>query len=255
MTGFQKQLSGGTIFFSWDAVPDLDLSYYVIRHYADTSGATWTNSNVVIDKVARPATTAALPSRVGTFLIRAYDKGGNPSETPTTLVVSASELPSFSNTLEQVENPSFSGSKTNTSLSSGELIITDQSAAEPEGSYEFSNYIDTGSVNTAKVTGFSVFKRVSPTAGLWDDIPQDWDTWPNLWDTWTGSEATFADVSAVVYVASTSDDPSGSPSWSSWVPANGSEIIARAFKFKVDLKSKNTNVSPSVETLKATVEY
>jgi hypothetical protein len=255
VTGFQKQLTGGSIFFSWEAVPELDLSYYVIRHSASTSGATWTNSNVVIDKVARPATTASLPARSGTFLIRAYDKGGNPSNNPTTLVVESSELPPLSNSLEQVENPSFSGTNTNTSLSSGELIITDQSAASPSGTYEFSAPIDTGSTNLCRVTGFPVFTRVSPTAGLWDDIPQNWDTWGGLWDTWTGSEATFADVGVVVYVASTLDDPSGSPTWSSWQIANGSEIVGRGFKFKAELNSKNTNVSPSVSTLKATVEY
>ena len=59
----------------------------------------------------------------------------------------------------------------------------------------------------------------------------------------------------VVYVAITDDDPSGSPTWGAWELANGSEFVARAFKFKAELTSNNTNVSPSVETLKATVEY
>lgn len=259
VTGFQRQLSGGTIFFSWDAVPDLDLSYYVIKQNPNTSGATWSNSNTVIEKVARPATSASLPARSGTFLIRAYDKSGNPSDSPTLLVVQPTELPPLGTSQEQVEDPTFSGSKTNVSVDTSptpdELIITDISASNPSGTYEFSNYIDTGSSRTARVTGVSTFNRHAPTAGTWDAIPQDWDTWPGDWDQWDDEQANFADHSVVVYVAATEDDPSGSPTWGSWELANGSEVVGRAFKFKAELTSSNTNVSPSVETLKATVEY
>lgn len=259
VTGFQKQLSGGTIFFSWDAVPDLDLSYYVIRHNSNTSGATWSNSNTVIEKVARPATTSSLPARSGTFLIRAYDKGGNPSDSPTLLVVQPTELPPLGTSQEQVEDPTFSGTKTNVSVDTSpnpdELIITNLSASNPSGTYEFSNYIDTGSSRTARVTGVTTFNRHAPTAGTWDTIPQNWETWPGNWDQWDDEQANFADHSVVVYVAATDDDPSGSPTWGSWELANGSEVVGRAFKFKAELTSNNTNVSPSVETLKATVEY
>lgn len=259
VTGFQKQLSGGTIFFSWDAVPDLDLSYYVIRHNSNTSGATWSNSNTAIEKVARPATTSSLPARSGTFLIRAYDKGGNPSDSPTLLVVQPTELPPLGTSQEQVEDPTFSGTKTNVSVDTSpnpdELIITNLSASNPSGTYEFSNYIDTGSSRTARVTGVTTFNRHAPTAGTWDTIPQNWETWPGNWDQWDDEQANFADHSVVVYVAATDDDPSGSPTWSSWELANGSEVVGRAFKFKAELTSNNTNVSPSVETLKATVEY
>jgi hypothetical protein len=46
ITNFIKELSAGTIFFSWDAVPDLDLSYYSVKHNPNTSGATWGNSTL-----------------------------------------------------------------------------------------------------------------------------------------------------------------------------------------------------------------
>ena len=259
VTNFQKQLSGGTIFFNWDAVPDLDLSYYVIRHNPNFSGAAWSTSNTVVEKVARPATTSSLPARSGTFLIRAYDKGGNPSDSPTLLVVQASELPPLGASQEQVENPTFSGSKTNVSLDTtptpDELILTDLSASSPSGTYEFSNYIDTLSSRTARVTGSVTFNRHAPTAGTWDTIPQNWDTWPGDWDQWDSEQANFADHNVIVYVAATPDDPGSSPTWGSWELANGSELVGRAFKFKAELTSNNTNVSPSVETLKATVEY
>ena len=259
MTGFQKQLSAGSIFFSWDAVPDLDLSYYSIRHNPNTVGATWSTSSTVIEKVARPGTTASLPARSGTFLIRAYDKGGNPSDNFTSLVVLPTELPPLGTSQEQVEDPTFSGAKTNVSVdttpSPDELIITDLSAATPAGTYEFSDYIDTGSARTARVTGSVTFNRHAPTSGTWDTIPQDWDTWPGDWDQWTDEQANFGDHNVLVYAAATNDDPAGSPIWGAWQLANGAEFVGRAFKFKAELTSNNTNVSPSVNTLKATVEY
>ena len=259
VTGFQKQLSAGSIFFSWDAVPDLDLSYYSIRHNPNTVGATWSTSSTVIEKVARPGTTASLPARSGTFLIRAYDKGGNPSDNFTSLVVLPTELPPLGTSQEQVEDPTFSGAKTNVSVdttpSPDELIITDLSAATPAGTYEFSDYIDTGSARTARVTGSVTFNRHAPTSGTWDTIPQDWDTWPGDWDQWTDEQANFGDHNVLVYAAATNDDPAGSPIWGAWQLANGAEFVGRAFKFKAELTSNNTNVSPSVNTLKATVEY
>ena len=99
------------------------------------------------------------------------------------------------------------------------------------------------------------FNRHAPTSGTWDTIPQDWDTWPGDWDQWTDEQANFGDHNVLVYAAATNDDPAGSPIWGAWQLANGAEFVGRAFKFKAELTSNNTNVSPSVNTLKATVEY
>lgn len=258
VTNFTKNLSGGTLFLNWSPVADLDLSYYQIKRFPGTTGGSWATSNVVVEKVARPGTSVAIPGQSGTYFIRAYDKGGNPSENATSLVVLPSELPQLGTSQEQVEDPTFSGTKTNVSVDTtptpDELIVTDLSAATPQGTYEFSNYIDTASSRTVRVTGEVTFNRHQPTAGTWDAIPQNWETWPGNWDQWDSEQANFADHSVTIYVATTNDDPSGSPTWSSWSLAEG-EFTARAFKFKAELNSNNTGVSPSVETLKATVEY
>jgi len=259
VTGLQKQLNGNTLLLSWDAVPDLDLSYYTIKHSPELIGASWTTSNTIIEKVARPATTAALTAQVGTFLIRAYDKGGNQSENVTTILVTRNDLPLLSTVLEQVEDPTFTGAKTNvvvdTAPTPDRLIIDDISGSTPEGTYDFSTYIDTGSSRSCRITGFTTFTRYAPTAGLWDDIPGDWDSWPGNWDSWTDANAEFSDFSVTIFVSATNDDPSGSPTWGPWELVSGSQVYGRAFRFKAELFSENTDVSPSVETLKATVEY
>jgi hypothetical protein len=256
ITNFIKELSAGTIFFSWDAVPDLDLSYYSVKHNPNTSGATWGNSSTVITKVARPSTVASLPARSGTFLIKAFDKNGNQSVDATTLVVLPAELPPLGTTQTLTEDPTFTGSKTNLSVVSSQLEITDASGATPSGTYLFSTYLDTGSSRTVRATGEVTFERIYKAGTLlWDAIPQNWDTWPDNFDTWTDEDAAFGDVSVTVYVRATPDDPAGSPTWGSWQVAASSDVVGRAFEFKAELASTNTNFSPSVITLLGKVEY
>ena len=256
ITNFIRELSAGTIFFSWDAVPDLDLSYYSVKHNPNTSGATWGNSSTVITKVARPSTVASLPARSGTFLIKAYDKNGNESVAATNLVVLPTELPPLGTSQTLTEDPTFTGSKTNLSVVSSQLEITDASGATPSGTYLFSTYLDTGSSRTVRATGEVTFERIYKAGTLlWDAIPQNWDTWPDNFDTWTDEDAAFGDVSVTVYVRATPDDPAGTPTWGSWQVAASVDVVGRAFEFKAELASTNTNFSPSVITLLGKVEY
>ena len=262
---FDKELSGGTLFLSWPPVPDADLSHYQVKHNSNTTGATWGNSTTIIEKIARPATTATVPARSGTFLIRAYDKEGNFSVTPTSVIVLPSELPQLGQTDTQTENPTFSGTKTNTVVASGNLEIDNTTAGSPTGEYTFggsvngganSAYIDTGSSRSARVTGFRTFTRVFDDGTLlWDDIPQNFDTWPNNFDTWTDEDSAFGDVSVTIYVSATPDDPAGSPTWGDYVLANGAFVQGRAFRFKAVLNSTNTNYTPAVSALSAEVSY
>ena len=259
VTNFIHELSSGTLFLSWTPVADLDLSYYRIRHYSQTSSGTWANSSTIINKVGRPATNATLPARSGMYFIKAFDKGLNESVTATSLVIQPTELPPVGTTTTLTENPSFAGSKTNvvidTTPNPDELIISTISGANPAGTYNFANYVDTSSSRTARITGITVFSRHQPTAGTWDNIVGDWDTWPDNFDGWTDEQAAFNDTNVEIFVAATPDDPASSPTYGAFTLANGADVVGRAFKFKAELTSTNTNVSPSISLLKATVEF
>jgi len=250
------EISGGTLFLTWPPIPDPDLSHYEIKHNSNTTGATWGNSSTIIEKVARPSTSASVPARSGTFSIRAYDKEGNFSENITTVVITPAQIPALGQTDTQTENPNFTGSKTNVIKVGSAIEIDNTSAAEPTGDYLFSAYIDTNSVRNARITGARTFTRKFDGGTLlWDNIPQNWDTWPGNWDTWTNETAEFGDVSVIVYVSATSDDPSGSPTWGSYELANGGFLTGRAFRFKAVLSSNNSTYTPTVTALSVDVEY
>ena len=259
---FEKQLSGGTLFFSWTASTDFDLSYYRLWHSSSTT-ATFTDGSpqVIINKVARPATSVAYPAISGTFFIEPYDKSGNEG-TVASIVVLPSELPELGTSQTDTENPSFAGSKTNVAVATGpdpdELRLSSFATAPSTGTYEFTGYLDTGSTRTVRVSTnlTSTRHHANASGGLvnWDDIPNNWDTWPNNWDDWSDEDQPYGDFSTIIYVAATNDDPAGSPTWGSWVIAAG-ELTGRAFKFKAELDSTNNNVSPSVSVLEGIVEY
>ena len=234
------------------------MSHYKIWHSSSTT-ATWTDGSVlpVIEKVARPATTVTYPALSGTFFIEPYDKSGNAGDV-TFVVVLPSELPQLGLTVEDVENPTFSGTNTNTTVVSSELQLLSYATAPASGTYEFTGYIDTGSVRTVRVYDELTVSRhhANSVAGEvnWDDIPINWDQWPDSWDTWTDEDANFGDFSVYTYVAATDDDPAGTPTWGPWVVAAG-EASGRAFKFKAVLSNTSNNVTPSISVLKGIVEY
>lgn len=259
ITNFGHELSGGTLFLDWTAVPDLDLSYYQVKHSPLTVGVTWGDGSIVLSKIARPATNASLPARSGTFLIKAFDKNLNESVNATSLVVLPSELPPLGTSQTLTEDPTFGGTKTNCIVVSNQLEIDNTSASSPTATYLMqgqANYIDTGSARNARATGDVVFERLYDNGTLlWDAIPQLFDTWPDNFDTWTDQNAAFGDVNVLVYVRATPDDPAGTPTWGAWSLANGATVVGRAFEFKAELDSTNTNFTPSVISLDGRIEY
>ena len=257
VTGFIAEVSGNSLFLKWNAIPDPDLSHYIIKHSPAYSGATWNTSSTLVEKVARPSTSVAVPARAGTYLIKAYDKEGFLSEGTGTYVVLAESIPPLGNIETVTEDPTFAGSKTNILLTSGTIEISNTNTATPTGTYFFANTVDLLSTRNARVTGYTTFIRnYDNDPLLWDGIPQLFDTWPDVFDTWTDETAEFGDVEVLVYVSTTNDDPaSGSAVWSAYELAAASFFLGRGFRFKAVLNSSNRYYTPNVSELSATVEY
>lgn len=257
VTGFFVEVSGNSLFLKWNAIPDPDLSHYVIKHNPALSGATWNTSSTIVEKVARPSTSVAVPARAGTYLIKAYDKEGFLSVTESSYVVLAESIPPLGNIETVTEDPTFTGAKLNVVLTSGTIEINNTNFATPTGLYTFSNTVDLGSPRNARVTGYVTFTRnYDNDPLLWDGIPQLFDTWPDVFDTWTNETAGFGDVEALVYVSTTNDDPaSGSAVWSPYELAAASFFLGRGFRFELRLYSYNRYYTPNISELSATVEY
>jgi len=254
VTNFRANLNGGSTTLEWNAVPDLDLSHYKIRHSLEEAGATFANSTTAVEKVSRPATSITVPTRPGTYSIRAYDKLGNASLASALVVVPTTALESFTNNLTSTQSPTFSGTKTGCSVVGSELRITTTTSPPSSAEYIFTSYIDTGAERRVRSRVDMNVNRYDVNTGLWDSIPGLWDSIPGLWDDWTGGTQ-FADTDVVTYISFTNQDPAGTPTWSAYQPFKSGDFYGRAFRFKIQLLSQTTGVSPSISGLTARVQY
>lgn len=249
-------VSSAGIHLEWDAVPDLDLSFYRIRHAQAETGATFANATTAVDKVARPGNSVTVPARSGTYMIKAYDKSGNQSVNETSIVVRAEDIDIFTNTDTQAEHTSFSGTKTGCNVDgSSRLRITDPSSAPSTATYDFSNYIDTGSVRVARCLMEMDLVRINdaPT-DTFDTLTGNFDALPGNFDDLTGGTS-FADVNVIQFVSTTDDDPAGSPTWSDYKRFRSGDFSGRAFRFRVELQSTADDITPAIDELTAKVRY
>lgn len=256
VTGFFAEVNAGITNLEWDPVESGDLSYYRLRHSTALSGATWADATTAVDKVPRPGSSVALPTRPGTYLIKAVSKTGVSSQGVASVVLDDDDTPDFTQTLTDAQHPGFGGTKTDTTEVSGSLRITDPSTAPSSGTYDFSGHIETHDSTVRRVRAridVSV-SRIDLSSGGWDDIPGPWDTWPGPWDEWTDSPQ-FADTDVQFFISTTQDDPSGSPVWSDWRRFRVAEFRGRAFRFRAVLRSSSANVTPSISAMTAIVEY
>lgn len=257
VTGLSADLNGSTINLNWAALGSLDLSYYLVRHALEESGATFGSATTAVPKVSRPATSVAVPTRAGTYMIKAYDKTGNGSAAYTSIVIPSAALETFTNNLTDVESPTFAGTKTGCSVTSSSLRITTTSPAPTSATYEFTGYIDTGAVRRVRSRVDINLVRLDSNSTNWDTMfPSNvlWDSWTGLWDDWSGSSG-IADVDVVAYISVTQQDPAGTPTWSAWQKIIAGDFYGRAFKFKVELASAAAGVTPSITGLTARVQY
>tara|TARA_R110000782_G_scaffold61488_2_gene126632 strand:+ start:16 stop:1866 length:1851 start_codon:yes stop_codon:yes gene_type:complete len=251
VSGLSADVSEGDITLSWEAVASIDLSHYSIRHSPVTSGATWADSTNSVSKIGRPSTLATLPSRAGTYLVKAHTKLQKESVNATTVVIVPNQIQSFATTLSQTEDSTFSGTKSGTTLVGNSLELLSTALAYSSGSYVFSSDIDAGADRRVKARIDCTSIRRNLSAGLFDDLSGNFDSLTGLFDDLTGS-ANFSDTDVEFYIAVKAD---GAGSFGSYQKFRVGYFYGRYFKFKVLLKSKSSGITPSINALTAYVEY
>jgi len=261
VTDFDHSFSRGNLIISWTPVPDLDASHYEIRHSSATSGATFDSSGVIATSIAHPTSTFVYTARAGTYFIAAVDRSGNKCENHSHFIIFPGDLPTIGVSLSQTEDPTFTGTKTNMAVVSSELLMSSFATAGATGTYLFSDYIDLGGIENARVDMVFAETRhhANATAGEvnWDDISSafSWDNWLGNFDDWTYENVGWNDYDYTFYVRATDDDPAGTPTWGNWSIVSGGELTGRAFEFKLEVSNSANNVSPAFSEIEAQVSY
>jgi len=241
----------------WTETVDLDVKIggkIHIRHSSLTDGTgTWSNSVDLIPAKSGSSTEAIVPLVEGEILVKFEDDGGRKSANETSVII---DLPDTIAPLviqtrrEDIDAPPFQGTKTNTFYSDEfDAISLDGTAlfdsivdvdliasfdvtgnVQASGSYEFANTLDLGNVFSLDLSRFFVTRGYFPN-DLIDSRSNTVDDWPD----WDGG--IIDAVNAKLMMRHTDDDPTGSPTWSSYQEFVNGTFKGRAFQFRADLTS------------------
>lgn len=262
VTGFTILKSAGFALASWVLHPDLDVRQggsIVVRHSPLSSGATWMDG-IIIETFPGNAINGNLALMTGTYMAKALDSSRNYSAAAISFVATEGTVTGWTTVATTTQEPAFTGSKSNTAALDGALRLDSASTISAmtgvvstwpkisalgglaaSGSYEFDAAVDLGTVATRRYE--ADIAAVSFDTG-------DLISFRDLVTTWSSvSGAVIDDCDATLYIATTDDDPAGSPTWSDWVPFFVADFTARAAKFKLDLASGSATHNIAVSTL------
>ena len=284
VTGLQLVAQGANGLLQWDQHPDLDVrigGQIAIRYSDLTTGATW-NTSIPVAEFAGSATSGTVPIAAGTYLARAVDSTGQYSLGTATVLSQTLSIIQYNVVVTSDQDPGFTGTKTNMMVESSKLKLDyvptpsldldftagtyEEGEVYPDptvqsGQYEFSSYIDVGAIYTSRVSVNFAAAAVNlanlvdtwPTIDSIGDIDLG-DITVNYVDTWTDwdavlnfdGEQNLGDASVSFQIATTNDNPAGTPTWSAWRTFYLGDYTARAFKFRL-LVDRGTDPYTQVE--------
>ena len=228
----------------WSQTTDLDVKFggqVYVRHSPRTDGSgTFANSTDLIEALSGNSTEAIVPAKAGEYVLKFRDLGGRFSSGEASVILTVPTL------REQLALPSireqtaFSGTKTNVQVTSNQLTLTDP-ATNALGTYNFSNTIDLGAVFSLKINSH-VISTSANVSDLFDSIP-DLDARVNF------DGAAAEKVNGALLVRTTNDNPSGSPTFTAFNKFQSGIFRARAFEFKTELETTDTNENILIQEL------
>jgi predicted phage tail protein len=254
---------------SWDPTVDLDVKVggkVYIRHSSLTDGsATWSNSVDLIEAKSGSATQAIIPLVEGEVLVKFADDGGRLSTNETSIII---DLPDAVGSLtiitrrEDQDSPPFQGTDNNTFYSDEyDALTLDGSSSfdditdvddipvfdflgdvQASGTYTFATTVDLGNTFSLDLKRYFVTRGFFPS-DLVDTRAENVDDW----DDWDGG--VIDKVNATLNLRTTTDDPSGSPTWSNWKTFVNGTYKARGFQFRADLSSSDVAENILVDQL------
>ena len=269
VTGLSLVSLNNQAHITWDLHPDLDVRHggkIRFRHSNLTTGAQWSSSTDIGASVAGHNSDAVLPLVSGTYMARAVDSTGNESLNASSFSITTVPDITKMNAIQTISaHPDFTGTLVGLDVADGVLKFesvtnfddrTDlldtwtffdsyNSGVDQAGTFEFDG-LDLGAVYTSRLTHSITFN----TFEIGDYI----DARSGYIDTWTDFENPPADLNLDLYVATTNDQVSGTPTWSAWAKFKVGDFTARGFKFKLVCSSSDADHQFNLTALSITID-
>lgn len=252
---------------SWNATTNVSVTVggsVIIRHQPVMAGASWEASTQIVPSASGAQSATIVPLLQGTYLLKFSTSGGIRSAAVSTtsvdlpaphprLVVSsiAEDSTGFTGTANGLY---YSAERGGLTIDGGTLFDTlapdnnfdalgtldSLGGVSSSGEYLFAASVDLGAVYDANFTRRLAVLPFN-VAALFDDNLGDLDTWGDL----DGTDVT--DTNVLLYIRSTPDNPSGTPTWGEWRICTNNMLRGRGFQFKAaafsDQISQNTIIN------------
>ena len=209
-----------------------------VRHTNQTgSSATFQSAQDIITAVSGNATEVIAPALPGTYLLKFQDDGGRFSTNATSVNLSIVDILDsiiVKTDREDTDSTPYNGTKSNVAYDSslGGLKLTDPTT-NASGTYDFVETLDLG--GTFSLT----LKRHFQGEGFY--VGDQFDNRTDNIDTWTDFDGTVAnDANAKIAVRTTTDNPSGSPTYTSFNDFANGTFKGRGFQFRITLDTADT---------------
>ena len=261
MTGLTAEpINNKLIRLKWSRSTDIDVTHgglVYIRHDSSGTDGTGTFEKAVdlIEAAPGNSTEAIVPAITGEYILKFQDDGGRFSAGEASVVVNIPEVTDellVQTRREDLDNPKFQGAKVNTAFdaTTNSLNLTgagqfdniadldavgsldDVGGISPSGTYDFASTLDLGAVFSLDLVRHFKTEGFYP-ADLIDSRIANVDTWTDF----DGTDAN--DVDAQLFVRTTQDDPSGSPTYSDFQNFTSGTFKARGFQFRTVLTSND----------------
>lgn len=259
---------------SWDSSSNVSVTVggsVIIRHQPVLAGASWESSTQIVPNAAGAQSATIVPLLQGTYLLKFTTSGGIRSAGVSTttvdlpaphprLVVSsiAEDSTGFTGTANGLYYSAERGGLTIDGGTLFDALATDNDfdalgtldslgGVSPSGDYLFAASVDLGAAYDANLTRRLAVLPFN-VAALFDDNLGDLDTWGDL----DGTDV--ADTNVLLYVRSTPDDPSGTPTWGEWRICTNNMLRGRGFQFKAAAFSDQISQNTIINQVGAIVE-
>tara|TARA_R100000353_G_scaffold9793_1_gene10999 strand:+ start:2795 stop:6184 length:3390 start_codon:yes stop_codon:yes gene_type:complete len=241
-TNFEiEPLNNSQVKLSWTKTTSLDVEFggrCIVRHTPNALGsASFSNSTDLNENINGATNEVILPALTGTYSLKFADVGGRVSGTEAKVELSLPEMADELLIKSQREQTAFSGTKTNVTVSSNALQLTNP-ANNLTGTYEFASVFDLGSV----FTNLRI-KRHIKSEGFF--VSDQFDSIPDL-DARLNFDGAGSDRLKSRLQVQTSQDNS---SFTTEQNLTNGSFSARAFKFTSNLISVDINENIKITEL------
>jgi len=253
-TGFSMVPTNGLARLSWNQSPDLDVTVgglIRLRHSPDLSNVTWAKATSIHSDLTGTAKEAYATLKSGTYLMKFVDAGGVESVGYAGIEFTMPDLDDMENLPIHQEDNSFSGTKTNLTVTSGELLMAADGGSSggnatlhTSGTYLFqSNPYDLGDIFSIRLDSTLRARSFFPYADFVDTWA-NWDSQPSI----DGDAPANCDVK--LYVRTTQVASPSASDWTSWRVYNNAQISCRKYELKAEFTTGGNLEQIAVDQLR-----